>query len=410
MDHELRAITDEEFEAFSRAEHAAFTEHAPDESVAVIRPVVELDRTLATFDRGRIVGTAAACTVEVTLPGATVVPAAGVTAVGVLPTHRRRGILTAMMDRLLDDVRRRGEPVAVLLASEALIYGRFGYGPAVATAGIEVETRHGAFSRPVAAPGRLTLLGPGEAAGLLPDVFDRARRTQPGEVSRPEVWWRSNLHDPEHRREGYSARFDVVYESPAGVAEGYVTYRAKSDWAAGLAGTELAVQELVATSPEVRLALWRYVLDVDLVRRVTAWDTPLDDPLRWALADPRRLRTTRLGDWLWVRLVDLPAALEARRYPVAGGLVLDVTDPFRPHHGGRVRLDAGPDGAECRPAAAAAVDLALDVADLGAAYLGGVRFSTLARAGRVDERTPGALARADALFACEPLPFCSSEF
>ena len=201
----------------------------------------------------------------------------------------------------------------------------------------------------------------------------------------------------------------MTYTARSGQVDGAAYYRVQSRWEDGLPAGTLLLRELIAVTPEAHAALWRYCLNVDLVQTVRATVRPVDEPLRWLLAEPRRLRTTALYDDLWVRLVDIPAALAARRYATTGRLVLDVADPFCPENAGRYELEAGPDGAACRPTTAAA-DLALDVADLGAAYLGGVRFGTLAQAGRVAELETEALARADALFTSEPAPWCATPF
>jgi len=409
VEHEIRPVTADELPAFARAVDTAFGIHATEEMVAHMRSLVELDRTLAVVEDGEVVAGAAALTTEVTLPGLTTVPAAAVTWVGVLPTHRRRGLLTALMRRQLDDVAERGEPVAVLGASESAIYGRFGYGVAAMCSSIDIDTAHVRAALPRPEEGRLRLVDGEGTAVLLSAVHDRFRLTQPGEVSRTAGWWDAFHLDPELFRGDAGARFVVVYEDPAGTAAGYVTYRLKVDW---LEEDEhvLFVEDMVATTPEARLAMWRYCASVDLVTTVRAINVPVDDAFPWTLADPRRFAVTGVSDLLWLRLVDLAAALAARRYGAEGALVVEVADPFRPTQAGRYRLDAGPDGAECRRDPTAGADLALGVAELGAAFLGGVRFSTLARAGLVDERRAGALARADALFASSPMPWCSTDF
>jgi predicted acetyltransferase len=201
----------------------------------------------------------------------------------------------------------------------------------------------------------------------------------------------------------------VVYESGPGRADGWVSYRVETRWPNGLAANIIKVRMLVGLTPEAEAALWRYVFDLDLAGTVKLLDRPVDDPLRWRLADPRRLRATEVGDHLWVRLLDLPGALAARRYAVEGTLVLEVTDPLRPRNQGRFRLEGGPEGAVCEPTTAEP-DLALGITDVGAAYLGGTSLVSLARAERVAERTPGALLRADRMFAASPPPVCTTHF
>ncbi len=203
--------------------------------------------------------------------------------------------------------------------------------------------------------------------------------------------------------------FYVTYISDAGQVEGYVCYRIKEQWSHDLANSIVQLRELTATTPEAATALWQYCLNIDLTLTVQVQDRPLDEPFRWQLLDPRQLRVTEVTDDLWVRILDVPAALGARRYAVTDRLVLEISDPFRPGNIGRYELEGSPEGAFCR-ATDHAPDLALDIADLGAAYLGGVRFGTLVRAGRVSEKSDGAAQRADLLFTSDGLPWCSTPF
>ena len=410
MDVELRAVTEEEFDAFLRVDHTAFGHGPPDEEdAAEFRRLTELDRTRAVFEGGRVVGASAALSFELTLPGNATVPAAGITAVGVLPTHRRRGHLRRMMGALLDDAEARAEPVAILYASESLIYGRFGYGWASSHDAVEIDTRHGAFLRPPTATGRIELIDTDQVVKVLPGIHDRARRVQPGDINRPAPWWDALTRDPEKHRGGASQRFFAVREAPSGEADGYAVYRVKGEWEHGHAAGRVQAEEVVGLTPEAEVELWHFLASIDLTQVVAYRSRPVDDPLRWMLADPRRLRVTTTSDQLWVRMVDVAAALAARRYPVEGTLVLDVADEFRPSQAGRYELTGGPDGARCRRTSADA-DLTLSAADLGALYLGGVAASTLAAASRVVEHRPGALARADAMLAGRPVPFCRTGF
>ena len=412
MDVELRPITDDEFEEVLRVDHAAFSEAPPSDADrnADMRKVVENDRTRAVFEGGRMVGASATFSFEMTLPGLTTIPVAAVSLVGVLPTHRRRGHLTRMMGALLDDAADRDEAVAVLLASESVIYGRFGYGVASAHVATEIDTRHAAL-RPSAPAdtGRVVLLDAVAAAKVLPPVLDAARRLQPGDLRRPGPWWDGTFRDPERNRKGAGPLFYAVHENAAGEADGYAMYRVKHTWEDALPDGRVLVSEVVGLDRVAETALWRFVFSLDLTTKVEAELRPMDDPVRWMLADPRRLRVTMTSDMLWVRLVDVTAALAARRYRVPGTLVFDVVDAFRPEVAGRYRLDGGPDGAECHRTGDEP-DLSLTAEDLGALYLGGVAASTLAAAGRVAEHRPGALAEADAFLGSSPLPFCRTHF
>jgi predicted acetyltransferase len=405
MDLSLRPVTEAELSAFLETEHTAFGERMTPEHVEAYCDLIEPDRTLAAFDSDQIVGTAAAYTFELTVPGPVQLPAAGVTAVGVLPTHRRKGVLTRLMARQLDDVHERGEPLAVLTASESGIYGRFGYGPAAFLAMVEIDRVHTRLAHPPTIPGRLLMVDPETAGKLLPACHDAHRRRRVGAVGRPAAWWKMVLRDPEFLRSGSDKRFITVHERAPGEADGYITYRVERRWDQA---TVLQVEELCAEDDEVRASLWQYAFGVDLVARIKAV-CPVDEPIAWRLADPRRLDTVRVSDGLWVRVLDVPAALTGRRYAGTGRLVLELHDAFRPRCAGTYELRVGEDGTDCRPVNAEP-DLVLGASELGAVYLGGVRFSTLARAGRVAERTPGALRRADRLFAVDVAPWCDTDF
>ena len=409
MDIEIRPIGPDRNREFGRVMETAFGETSTEEAEAYYERSFEWDRAIAAFDGDHLVGTGGADTMELTHPGLTVIPVGGLTAIAVLPTHRRRGVLRAIIGRHFEDVEERGEPVSVLNASESTIYGRFGYGMATIQADLEISTRHGAFLHPAAAPGRLRLLDQAELVQVLHPFYDRARRAQPGELSRVDSWWELYATDPEWIRDGDSRHHDVVYESEPGRVDGWLGYRIKDRWNDGLPNNLAKVRHLFALTPEAGAALWRYCLDLDLVTTVQLADRPLDDPLRWYLADPRRLRTTRVADQLWVRLLDLPRALSARRYATTDALVLEVSDALRPQNQGRFRLEGGPDGATCQ-ATGAEPDVVLDVTDLGAAYLGGTRLATLGRAGRVHQQTPGALVRADAMLASDPPAWSTTHF
>jgi predicted acetyltransferase len=409
MDIEIRPMTPEDGDQFTNVIATAFGETFTEEEVADHDRWFEYERSIGAFDGDRLVGTGGAYSMDLTLPGLTTIPIGGLTAIAVLPTYRRRGILRSMIAYHFEETEGRGELVSGLGASESVIYGRFGYGLATTFADYEIDPRRGQFLRPPATRGRLRLLEPEETAKIVPPLYDRYRRRQPGELSRPQAWWDVYARDPDWTRQGASRHYDVVYESEPGRVDGWVSYRVENRWPNGLAANVIKVRMLVGLTSEAEAALWRYVLDLDLAGTVQLHGRPVDDPVRWRLADPRRLRVTDLGDHLWLRLLDLPGALAARRYAVADALVLEVTDALRPRNQGRFRLEGGPDGAACAPATAAP-DLALDIADLGAAYLGGASLASLARAERVTERTPGALLRADRMFAADPPPVCTTHF
>jgi predicted acetyltransferase len=409
MDIDIRPVTPDEGDQFSGVMATAFGETLGQEELADHDRWFEYDRSIGAFEGDRIVGTGGAYSMDLTLPGLTTIPIGGLTAISVLPTHRRRGILRSMIAYHFEETEARGEMVSALGASESIIYGRFGYGLATSFADYEIDPRRAQFLRPVVAPGRVRLLEPEETAKIVPPVYDRYRRGQPGELTRPQSWWDVYARDPEWTRQGASRDYDVVYESGPGRVDGWVSYRIEARWPNGLAANVVKVRMLVGLTPEAEAALWRYVLDLDLAGTIQLLGRPVDEPVRWRLADPRRLRVTDIGDHLWVRLLDLPGALAARRYAVEETLVLEVTDALRPRNQGRFRLEGGPDGAVCQPTKAEA-DLALDITDVGAAYVGGTSLVSLARAERVAELTSGALLRADRMFAASPAPICTTHF
>jgi predicted acetyltransferase len=377
-----------------------------DEELALSREITEFDRTLAFFDGEEMVATSGIFSYEMTVPGGTL-PCGGVTRVSVLTTHRRRGLLTAMMRRQLDDMHERAEPLAALYASEAPIYGRFGYGLGTYQAAVEIERSHTAFVKKVPGSGRLSMVDVPAAVGTFTRVWEQARPNQPGMLSFDERWMRNQLTDLELHREGASPHYRVLYQSGENPS-GFAIYRIKMDWDASGPNGTLRLEMLVAATAEAYAALWRHVLDVDLTARVTAEMRPVDEPLRFLLVDSRQPKT-RVEDGIWLRLVDVAAALAGRRYAVEGRLALRVRDAFCPWNEGQYELIGGPSGAECKRDSGTP-DLALDAADLAALYLGGNRFRTLFEAGRIEELRPGAIARAGTMFATDRAPWCPSHF
>lgn len=411
MDLELRPITEDEHSAFDEAVATGFGDAAQMSDAGPMSMGVEQDRTLAVLDNGEIVATAGAFTFAMTVPGGAQVPTAGVTMVTVRPTHRRRGLLTAMMDRQLDDVAGIGEPLAALTASESLIYGRFGYGLATVRTTWELDTDFADFLTPADDDGRLRILGKSAAAAVVGPVYDAVARGRVGEVTRDAGWW-LRVYDADRRGEwpsGTPKFFTVVHEDSAKRVDGFARYAIDQASTHGLAASILRVLEVQATDPAVEAVLWRYLFDVDLVQTVAVTDRPLDDPVRWRLVDPRRMRVTSTNDHVWLRIVDVHAAMTARTYGVEDALVIGLHDRFRPANSGSWLVEGARDGAACARTDREP-DLVLDASDLGAIYLGGVDVTTLARAGRVEERTLGAVARGDRFFAQRPSPWCTTHF
>ncbi|MEU2235865.1 GNAT family N-acetyltransferase [Streptomyces vietnamensis] len=399
---DIRPTTADDLGVFVDTLHTAFgrfPDTPAEDGSGVWWSAFEMDRgLLALAEDGRPVGTAAAYSFELTLPGEAVVPVGGVTAVGVLPSHRRRGVLSAMMRHQLAELRARGEFLSVLLASEAPIYGRFGYGPATYTGRLTVPRRQASLDLPRAGTGSDTgsveVLRRAECGEVLEEVYDRYRRAQPGALSRPPHWWERGAGQPPVAP---APRHVAVHRDADGVPDGYATY------ALGDGGT-LTVDETIATDDAVFTALARFLLGHDLVDRVVFKHVPPGHPLRWQLADFRAGEVGGDTDWLWVRLLDVPGALTARGWFADGELVLDVDDPFLGEHG-RHLLTVRDGKAECVPTDREP-DLSLDVRDLGSVYLGGTAPSTLVRAGHVRAHRPGAAALADALFRGERAPHC----
>src|SRR5919204_6663291 len=391
---ELRAGLSPIFHYFGRAP----TEEAG-ENIGRLLPA---DRLHAAWEDGVVVGAAGAFPLELTVPGGRV-PAAGVTLVGVLPTHRRRGILRSLMRAQLDAVHERGEPVAFLWASEDQIYTRYGYGHASLQGEIDLERAPAALGEPLERRGRLRLLDKDEAAEALPPIHERVATATSGMFRRSGAWWDGRfLSDPDWLRRGRGEMQRALLELD-GEPAGYALYRLNLSFEYGSSTGELDVIEALGTSPAAVAELWRFLLDVDWIARIKAPLLPVDHPLLLLLADPRRLRFT-LVDGIMARLVDVGAALAARSYAGDGGVVAEVRDAFCPWNEGRWRLGPGTERTDAEP------ELRLDVSALGSVYLGRFTFAELQRAGRVEEPAPGAVARADELFRVDRAPWCPEIF
>ncbi|MBY8873214.1 GNAT family N-acetyltransferase [Micromonospora sp. PLK6-60] len=379
----------EDYDEIGRLLALAFHDTVEPETHEIERGVFEPERSLLVRDGDRIVAHAAAFTRELAVPGASV-PAAHVTMVSVAPTHRRRGLLTALMRRQLRDVRDAGrEPIAVLWASEGRIYPRFGYGLAAQRLSLECDHTELRLPDPTPAEGTLRLEPPAPRQAELARLYERVRAERPGWSSRDDRWWRYVLGDVAARRGGATERQALLHEGPDGL-DGYGLYRTKDHWDRMGPRGEVLVDEVVAATPEAYLAIWRTLLSLDLTRRLTYFRAAVDEPLLWLVSEPRRLGAG-VVDALWVRVVDVPAALAARRYATPVDVVIEVTDELLPENTGRWRLVGDAVGAACTPTDRPA-DLACDVRALGALYLGGVGAAVLAAAGRLRELRPGALA------------------
>ncbi|MFH8733206.1 MULTISPECIES: GNAT family N-acetyltransferase [unclassified Streptomyces] len=383
---------------------------APEER-ALWDDLTEFDRSIGVWDGDRCVGTAGAFTFGVTVPGGAQVPAAGVTMVSVAATDRRRGVLTSMMRRQLDDVRSWGEPLAVLTASEPAIYGRFGYGIGTRQASVEIDSTRVRINAPAGTDDvRLRFADVAEAAAECEAVYLRTIGTRPGMLARRPGWERLPLLDAPSEREGASPMQCVLAERD-GETVGYVRFHNKPEWDAAGPKGRITLRHIDALDAAAYAALWRFLLDIDLTSTVQARNRPVDDPLFSLVSDIRRCQV-RLRDSLHVRLVDLGVALEARTYQAPVDVVLDVTDEFCPWNAGRWRLTGDAKGASCKRTGDSedTADLALSVRELAAAYLGDTSLAALAAAGRVRELRPGAVGEAALAFGSVVAPWLPHGF
>jgi predicted acetyltransferase len=399
---EIRRPEDHELRAAMEAAENAFGGSVDEEEWLRESQSLPAARAVAAFDGPRPVGLAGAYQFELTIPGGQL-PCAGVTWVGVLPSHRRRGILRDLMRRQLDEARASREPLAALWASESAIYGRFGYGLAVPAISMKAQRSRFALRDDGGPEGSVRLVTFAEAYELFPPVYERIRAVRAGMLTRSEHWWKQHrLADPESWRRGSSQKFYAALEVD-GAVEGYAVYRIKSEWEDGMPRGEVRVIEAFGTSARAERELWRFLFGIDLTLRIDSYYLDPASSLLLNVRDPRGLGL-RLTDGLWLRFVDLDAALRARSYRAAEPLVLEVSDSFCPWNAGCYRVGEGAGRTQDE------ADLALDVADLAAAYLGGFDFHRLVHAGRATELRPGAAEAAALLFRTELPPYCPEEF
>ena len=474
---ELKTLTDADFIPWLHAEARAYGNRL-DHDPAVLRPHFDLARAIAVYDSDRngapggspggapgdgsapgsphmvdsphIVGGAHSHLLEMSLPGGGAAPVAGVANVAVQPTHRRRGVMSMMMRHQLHDCHARGEPLAALFASESGIYGRFGYGIGSFHEQWRIDRHHTAYARPpdrnhdrAAAGQHIAFVDPTDILDELPEVFRRATAGRPAVFQRARHHWQQDADAPEHRQGGPGGLFYAACRNDAGHIEGYAVYRTRRP--------VVIVQELMTTTVAAAAALWRFCFDTDLMETTEALKRPLDDPLPWLLADPRRLqRTTR--DGLWLRIIDARHALPLRRYAAPGRLTLQIQDDLCPWNNTPLTLETtsdadaasratdtgagchptgrapdanlGADAADCHPTDHAtdtgasaecrptriAPEITITVSALASVYLGAATFTTLARAGLAEEHTPGTLQKADRMFAVTLQPWTPYNF
>ncbi len=364
------------------------------------RQMFEPERALVAVDGDEIIGTTKAVTRDLSVPGA-VVPAAHVTAVGVKPTHRRRGVMSELISRQLREV---PEAIAVLWASEPGIYGRFGYGAAALGTSYEVDLHRVGPRAVKTRPGELTELDAESAAKQLAPLLRNLQEHRPGVSGRSELGWQKHLRDKPDDRGGKTARRILVHRDETGEVDGYALYRGKMNWDSSGPVNEVSLQELVAIDATAYQALWQHLLTMDLAGKLEFGHAAIDEPVQQLVTNPAALNR-RLSESLWVRVTDVVRALSERRYAVPVDLVIDVADELIPANAGRYRLTAAGPTAEARcERTEDQADLSLTATELGAAYLGGRPLAEFAATGRVTEHTPGALATATAAFGWPVLP------
>jgi predicted acetyltransferase len=408
--YQIRPVSASELPRFVRVAEHAFNSNWPTEGFLELEKLTfEPERSLAALDGDEMIGTAEIISFEMTVPGGEV-STAGITGVAVLPSHRRRGVLSSLMRRQLADIAAGPEPVAALFASESAIYGRYGYGIATSRLFYQFKRGEAQIEAPEAGP-RLRLVEPKEGIDGMMSVFDAFRRGRPGMMSRSRPYWDSRTDDPEWIRGGNSPGRCLLAEDESG-PRGYALYSGKPEWNAGLPAGKLAVREVISLDLDAAKALWADLLSRDLIGEVEVWNRPVDDPLLYLLADQRRARAA-YRDGLWIRLADLPAALTGRRYSAPVDVVVQVADELLPVNAGRWRLQAGGLADTARPSCertTAEPDLVLPVSALGAAYLGGTRLGALAAAGIITELRAGSVAALSAAMWWDPAPWAATDF
>jgi predicted acetyltransferase len=409
MTIEYRQFTDPERRQFWSAMDRGFGGHyEPSEAqYRLDRESFTPDMSMGAFDGEEVVGTSGAIQFESAVPGGAIVKNAGVTGVTVATTHRRQGVLTNMMKRLLKQERDKGNIVASLWASESIIYGRYGYGMSIQHENFLIDTRKATIKTSPEIPGKIRFVDPDEARKVFPKAWEAAVNHHVGVPRRDDASW-------DRWALGLSGGGDwgkpwlVVYEED-GKPLGFASYLVKElhvfgEQTHGLINADMVVH----SSPASHAALWNHLLNIDLYDTLSTWRSPSDDSLPWMLADQRQLER-KPYDGVWYRMLDVAKALSARTYLAEGSLVFEVEDSFIPEWGGRFELSGGPDGATCAPTTNT-VDITLPTASLSTIYLGGAKLADLERAGRVEENTDGSIALADAMFATVKAPWCPLMF
>ncbi|MGD0167092.1 MAG: GNAT family N-acetyltransferase [Gaiellaceae bacterium] len=402
MSIEIRTCKEKEFAAAIGTIFQYFGTELDEEGTDDFRRILAADRVHAAFDGKEVVGSASSYPFQMTIPGGPV-PVAGITLVGVRPTHRRQGILSKLMKQLLEHAHERGEPIAALWVAEEPIYGRFGCGMCSIGGEIRIDREHTRYRRHC---DRLNAsqVAHDEALKRFPPLYEQVAPYTPGMVARARDWWAvRQLSDREHDRMGAGPLVRVLFERD-GEPAGYALYRHRAEFVEGRSNSTLEVREAIGIDVAATAGVWRYLFDVDLMAHIHADYIPIDHPLFFLLAEPRRLRY-RAADGLWMRLVNVESALRARSFASGQQLVLEVTDSFCPWNEGCYRIEEGEVSRVTGDA-----DLRLDVRELASTFMGGFGFAQLAQAGLLEELRPGGIACADRLFASSPAPWCPEMF
>ncbi|MET7572693.1 GNAT family N-acetyltransferase [Streptomyces sp. NPDC005492] len=414
QDLAVRPITTPEIPDWIRALNTGFlrTPAVSDEEVADRSTYIDPPRTLGAFDSGRCVATFRSFPQELTAVGGTPVPADAISNVTVTATHRRRGLLTRMMAQDLAAAKERGDVVATLIAAEYRIYGRYGFGPATTATEWLIDTTRAGLDPRWSVPadgGRIDLVDGEDVRKLGPELHERLRVAQPGTVTRNDRWWQVNTGALSLDRASWTEPFYAVYRAADGEVQGLAAYVCDDTWTDAKQPLDTAtVKGLIATTPAAERALWHHLCSIDWVTKVkSGWRSP-DDLLPLLLPDPRAATITTQADWLWVRILDVVRAMEARSYEGEGTLVFEVADGAG-LAGGRYRLEASAQGASCAPTTESA-ELTLDVRELATLWLGDESAVRLAALGRVREERAGAARVADALLRTSRRPWCPDIF
>jgi predicted acetyltransferase len=398
---EIRHPSEDEWRAAMLMTSSVFGEELRDDDYERHKTMLVRERFYTAYDGDVPVGTAADFPFTLTVPGGELA-AGGVTWVAVLPSHRRQGVLTQLMRRELGDLRERGEPLAILWASEAAIYGRFGYGLAAPHYEMDGDCSRFALRDDPGPAGKVRMATLDAAVEPCRQVYERLRPTTPGFIARSQEWWqRYRLADPETSRRGASPKYVALVEN-GGEPSAYAIYRLKNDWQDGFPNGRVRVVEALATTPAAERELWRFLFGIDLTLRVESRVDPAS-PLFLMVVDARSLNL-RANEGLWLRIVDVEGALGGRSYGTDDEVVIDVRDEFCSWNAGRWRVGRAIQRTDDEP------ELELEIADLASVYLGAFDFTRLAAAERVRELKEGALARADALFRTRRPPYCPEDF